>query len=85
MADTQARIFVDNSAWVEITNGPITGGMLSPESQTIRVAISTGTEPASLTQGHKVNPNDRITFTLDLGETLYAVASGTSTSIIATY
>lgn len=85
MADTQPRIFVTSAAWTSIVSGAVTTGTISPESQPIRVAITTIGAPADLEQGHILNPEEGWGFVLDVGETLYAIADNTNTSLISTY
>ncbi len=85
MASTQNRVFVTPASWTAITAGPITVGTISPETQSIRVAIETTGAPADLTQGHYLNAREGWGFVLDTGETLYAIATNTNTSLIATY
>lgn len=85
MADTQPRIHVNSAAWSTIVSGAITTGTISPESQPIRVAISTTGAPSDLEQGHILNPEQGWGFILDTGETLYAIADNTNTSLIVTY
>lgn len=85
MADTMPRIHVTSAAWSTIVAGAITTGTISPESQPIRVAITTGAAPSDLEQGHVLNPNKGWGFILDTGETLYAIADNTNTSLIVTY
>ncbi len=85
MADTQPRIFVTSASWTTIITGAITTGTISPESQPIRVAITTTGAPSDLEQGHILNPEEGWGFVLDTGETLYAIANNTNTSLIATY
>ncbi len=85
MADTQARIFVTSAAWVSIASGEVTTGTISPETQDVRVAISTTGAPADLTQGHVLNGGEGWGFILDDGETLWAIATRITTSVIVTY
>jgi len=85
MADTQTRVSVTSAAWVSITSGPVAVGTISPETQDVRVAISTTGAPADLTQGHLLHSNGGWGFVLDTGETLWAIATRQNTSVIATY
>lgn len=85
MASTRDRVQATSSAWVTVVAGPVTLGTISPETQTIRVAIETAGVPTDLKQGHPVKSKEGWGFVLEAGETLYAIADNINTSFIATY